>query len=122
MSHIVEIQTKVRDLEGVRAACARLQLAPPTCGTARLFSDSATGLIVQLPGWRYPVVFDTYTGAACHDNYEGRWGAQQKLDLFLQAYAVETAKIEARKRGHTVTEQTLADGSIKVTVNVGGGL
>ena len=35
-------------------------------------------------------------------------------------YAVEKAKIEARRRGHVCTEQRLSDGSIKLTVNVGG--
>jgi hypothetical protein len=55
-----------------------------------------------------------------YDNYNGRWGEQAQLDRFLQAYAVEKAKIEARKRGHTVTEQSLTDGSIKLTVSVGG--
>ena len=48
------------------------------------------------------------------------WGAQQHLDAFLQAYAVERAKIEARRKGHTCTEQQLADGSVKLTINVGG--
>jgi hypothetical protein len=49
------------------------------------------------------------------------WGDQRQLDRFLQAYAVEKAKIEARKRGHSVTEQALADGSIKLTLQVAGG-
>jgi hypothetical protein len=35
-------------------------------------------------------------------------------------YAVEKAKIEARRRGNTCTEQQLADGSVKLTINVGG--
>ena len=35
--------------------------------------------------------------------------------------AVEKAKLEARRRGHTVTEQRLEDGSIKLTVRVAGG-
>lgn len=43
------------------------------------------------------------------------------LDLWGQAYAVEKAKIESRRRGHYVTEQTLADGSIKLTIQVNGG-
>ena len=41
---------------------------------------------------------------------------EQQLDRFLQAYAVEKARIEARKKGHAVTEQSLADGSIKLTI------
>ena len=33
---------------------------------------------------------------------------------------VERARIEAIKRGHSVSEQLLADGSIKVVIQVGG--
>lgn len=75
---------------------------------------------MKLPGWNYPVVFDLTTGQVAFDNYNGRWGEQSKLDALLQMYAVEKAKIEARKKGHTVTEQALADGSIKLTIQVGG--
>ena len=49
------------------------------------------------------------------------WGDQAHLDRFLQLYAVEKARIEARKKGHQVIEQSLADGSIKLTIRVGGG-
>jgi hypothetical protein len=44
------------------------------------------------------------------------------MDRFLQAYAIERAKMEARRKGHTVTEQSLADGSVKLTVTVGGAI
>jgi hypothetical protein len=54
------------------------------------------------------------------DNYNGHWGEQKYLNAFLQAYAVEKAKIEARKKGHTCSETKLEDGSIRVTVRVGG--
>ena len=121
MSHIVQIQTQVRDATAVTAACRRLGLAPPVQRTAKLFSSTATGLTVQLPGWSYPVVLDVATGGVKFDNFNGRWGQQQELDRFLQAYACEKAKIEARKKGHTVSEQTLADGSIKLTIQVAGG-
>jgi hypothetical protein len=36
-------------------------------------------------------------------------------------YAVEKCRIEARKAGRSVTEQTLADGSVKLTIQVSGG-
>lgn len=120
MSHIVEIQTEVRDPIAVTAACRRLKLPLPVQGTFRLFTAEATGLGVTLPQWRYPVVCDTASGQVRYDNFSGRWGDQARLDEFLQLYAVEKAKIEARKKGHTCTEQTLTDGSIKLTVNVGG--
>jgi hypothetical protein len=120
LSHIVTIQTEVRDGAAVRAACRRLGLAEPASGTAQLFSGEATGLILHLPGWEYPAVLDTAAGRIHYDNFGGRWGEQKQLDRFLQAYAVERAKIEARKQGHTVREQQLDNGSIRLTIQVSG--
>lgn len=120
MSHIVVVRTKVQNVAAVTAACTRLGLAAPTQGTARLYSGEVNGLIVQLPEWQYPIVIDTITGTVQFDNYGGRWGSQEKLDQFLQAYAVELVKLEARKKGYTVSEQPLQDGSIRVNVIEGG--
>ena len=74
---------------------------------------------MSLPDWRYPVVCNTESGHIQFDNFEGRWGEQRELDRLMQSYAAEKAKLEARRQGHTVTEQALADGSIKLTVHVG---
>lgn len=120
MSHVVSIKSEVRDAAAVRAACRRLQLEPPAEGTFQLFSGNVAGLGVNLRGWQYPLVCDLASGQLKYDNFEGRWGEQQELNRFLQAYAVEVAKIEARRKGHSCTEQQLADGSIKLTINVGG--
>lgn len=122
ISHIVSIKTEVRDAAAVNAACRRLGLAPPVAGQHKLFTSTAAGLGIKLPGWNYPVVFDLTTGQVAFDNYNGRWGTQEKLDAFLQAYAVEKAKIEARNKGYTVTEQSLASGEIKLTIHVSGGV
>jgi len=120
LSHVVEIKTEIRDEAAVKAACTRLQLPTPEHKTVRLFSATATGLCVQLPGWSYPVVANLATGQLQYDNYNGHWGEQKHLNSFLQGYAVEKAKIEARKKGHSVSETRLQDGSIRVTVRVGG--
>ena len=120
MSHVVEIKTEIRDEQAIRAACVRLQLAAPEHKTCRLFNATATGLCVQLPNWSYPVVANLTTGQLQYDNYNGHWGEQKHLNSFLQGYAVEKAKIEARKKGHAVSETRLEDGSIKVTIRVGG--
>jgi hypothetical protein len=116
MSHIVSIRTQVRDPIAVASACDRLSLPAPVQGTAKLFTSQASGLLVQLPRWRYPVVIDTAKGEIAFDNFNGRWGEQQHLDRFVQIYSVEKAKLEARKQGHAVSEQTLSDGSIKVQI------
>jgi hypothetical protein len=75
-----------------------------------------------LPGWLYHAVIDTDAGTVQYDNDEGCWGDSKHLDDFLQAYAVEKARIEARKHGHSVYEQPLADGSIKLVIQVAGGV
>ena len=51
--------------------------------------------------------------------YQGRWGAEVHLDAFRQAYAVEKTHLEARRQGHTVQERSLADGSVKLTIQLG---
>ncbi len=122
MSHIVTIRTEIRDPTALAAACRRLGLDPPQEGTAKLFASEASGLIVNLPGWRYPAVIDTQARRVHYDTYNGAWGDQAELDRLLQAYAVEKAKLEARRAGHTVTEQALADGSVKLTVRTGGAI
>jgi len=121
MSHIVTVTTEVRDAVAVQAACRRLGIAEPVQGKARLFSSEVSGLLVNLPDWQYPVVCDLGSGQARFDNFGGRWGDQKELDRFLQAYAIEKCRLEARKRGHTMTEQQLADGSVKLTIQVSGG-
>ena len=120
MSHLVTIQTQVRDPVGIQLACTRLRLPEPVHDTFRLFGTEATGWGVRLPEWQYPVVCDTEAGRLHFDNFGGRWGESQHLDRFLQAYAVEKAKLEARKQGYTATEQPLTNGSIQVSIHVGG--
>lgn len=120
MSHVVQIQTEIRDPVAIRAACGRLSLPEPVFGETKLFSTSAVGWAVRLPEWRYPLVCDVNTAKIAFDNYEGRWGDPKQLDRFLQGYAVEKARIESRLKGHTMTEQSMADGSIKLTIQVGG--
>jgi hypothetical protein len=116
LSHIVTLTTQVRDPVAVTAACRRLGLAEPVEGTAQLYSAKGTGLLVQLPGWKYPVVVETATGTLAFDHFGGHWGSPAELDRFLQAYACEKVRLEAKKAGHTITEQELADGSVKLTL------
>ncbi|MCA9180358.1 MAG: DUF1257 domain-containing protein, partial [Planctomycetales bacterium] len=74
MSHIVSVETEIRDVAALHSACRRLGLPQPTHETVRLFSDEATGYCVRLNDWRYPVVCDTESGRVQFDNFEGRWG------------------------------------------------
>jgi hypothetical protein len=119
MSHIVQIATKVKDPAAVAAACQRLNLPAPAQGTAHLYSGEASGLLVQLSGWKYPVAINTADGSISFDNFENAWGERSHLEKFLQMYAVELVRISARKKGHSVSEQQLQNGSIRLQIQEG---
>jgi len=51
-------------------------LPQPVQGTHKLSANSATGLAVVLPKWRYPAVCDCSIGHVHYDNYGGRWKVQ----------------------------------------------
>ena len=120
MSHIVTIQVEVRDLDAIRSACRRLNLKEPVHGQAVLFETEVEGILVELPDWLYPVVCVLETGELKYDNFNQAWGEQKHLDRFVQTYCIEKATLEARRKGYSVVEQPLGDGSVKLTVNVGG--
>ena len=73
MSHIVSIKTKFTDAAALAAACGRLGLPQPVSGTAQLFTTQATGLIVSLPDWIYPVVVDTASPPGRSESGRGRF-------------------------------------------------
>jgi hypothetical protein len=81
--------------------------------------QTAEGLLVQLPGWKSPIAINTSTGEIQHDHFNGAWGDPRQLDKFLQAYAVELVRVESRKKGYTLTEQQLQDGSIRLSIQEG---
>lgn len=76
MSHIVTIKTEIRDPTALAAACRRRQLPLPIHGEHHVFTNIVSGLAIQLPEWRFPVVVETNTGQVQFDNYGGRWKAQ----------------------------------------------
>ncbi len=120
MSHIVEIATKVRDPAAICAACQRLTLPPPIHGRTKLFSGEVVGWAVQLPDWKYAIACETTTGTVHYDNFNGAWGDEKRLHRFLQMYAIEKTRIEARQQGRNVSEESLPDGSVRLTIAVGG--
>ena len=110
----------MRDRLAVERACQRLGLAAPEEGEAKIYATTKKGLVVRLEGWEFPICFDLTSGEVHFDNFGGNWGDAKRLDQFLQIYAVEKATLEARRLGHSVVEQPLADGSIKLVIGVAG--
>ena len=81
-----------------------------------LYSGPVQGLIVQFPEWQFPIIIDPVLGKVSYDNYNGAWGSIDHLQKFTQMYAVEKAALEARKAGHSVSEQLLGDGTIRLQI------
>ena len=113
MSHTAEVKCEVRDAAAIQAACRRVGAQYLGRKQHKLFSSTNEGHGVKLKDWRFPVVFDG-KGNVALDDFHGHWGKVAELDKFKQAYAVEAAKAAARKQGLAVSEQKLADGSIKL--------
>ncbi|MFH5802772.1 DUF1257 domain-containing protein [Alienimonas sp. DA493] len=119
MSHVVTIETKLRDPAALSAACVRLKLPEPQRETVKFFDGGEhAGLAVRPPGFVYPVLVQPDGNVRC-DTYGGRWGDDAFLGRLKQAYAVEAAKLQAKARGHRCTETALPDGSVRLTVTAG---
>ena len=123
MSHIVNIKTEVRDPEAVRAACRRLELPAPTLGTFTLYTSEASGLGIQLPGWHYPVVFDTRKSEAHFDNFGGYWGRPQDTQETFGAHLAgdeEDGYLRTGDLGCYVDGQLFVTGRLKDLLIVDG--
>ncbi|MEI8376434.1 MAG: hypothetical protein WCJ35_26760 [Planctomycetota bacterium] len=69
MSHIVQIQSQIKDVAAVHAACQRLSLPAPVQGKTKLYGGEVEGLAVKLPDWTYPVICDLASGQVKYDNF-----------------------------------------------------
>ncbi len=116
MSHVVTLETKVQDRDALEAARARLNLPALQDGVFDLYSGKVTGTAVQLPDWRYPAVANFETGDMKYDNFGGSWGRQEEMDKLMQAYTVEKASAEARRKGYMVEEQSIEDDGVRLVM------
>jgi hypothetical protein len=143
MSHVSTIPAEVRDLDGLRAACRRMgwefrEGQKSYAWYGRYVGDTQLpehlrGLTneelgrcdhaIRVPGASYEVgVVEKADGSG----YELRWdyysagGLIQKLGgesapVLLQAYALGCAQIDLEAQGYQVTEQVLADGTVRLS-------
>lgn len=142
MSHIVKIETKIKDLVALKLACKSLGFEfvegqRTYAWFGRWVGDTPMpeGLKVEdlgkcthairVPGAKYEVgVMSTSSGYELRWDYFSSGGllarlGGQKAGRLVQAYAVEKTKREASRRGQVVKTQTLSDGSVKLTLQGG---
>lgn len=122
MSHFTTIQTQLRDVTALRAACTELGLQLLENTEARGFgSNKRQGdLVIRLKG-PYDIAATqqsdgTYQLATdwWHGHVEKEVG--KNYGKLLQLYGVYKAQAEAKRKGYTTRRQTLKDGAIKLTI------
>jgi hypothetical protein len=128
MSHITNIELEIKDLTALKAACHRMGFTfMENQTTCNFYRDQKADCLhaIQVPGAAYEVGVVAYANGG----YKLIWDPyiQGGLESALghgavklkQAYGIEKAKLEARRKGYSVYERVKADGA--VTLSVEGG-
>jgi hypothetical protein len=120
MSHWTSIQTEIRDIDALRAACDELGLTLRENAQARGYENNTRhgDYVVQLKG-----PFDVALTREQNGNYSlatDWWDGHVEKEVgtgygrLLQLYGVHKASLEARKRGLTVQRRLLQNGTINL--------
>jgi hypothetical protein len=123
MSHFTTIETRIHDLDALRAACAEMGIETAENAIARGFgSQRRVGrLVVKLKG-PYDVAVNPAKDGTGYTLETDLWQGRVESELgpglgrLRQLYAVHKATAEARKRGHRVRRSILPDGKIRLSV------
>jgi hypothetical protein len=122
MSHLTTIQTLLRDVAALRAACQEMGLAVEENAIARGYGSTRHNgdLVIRLKG-PYDIAVNRQqdgTFGLTTDWYAGHVEKEVGANFgrILQLYGVCKAQAEARRKGYTTRRQTLGDGSIKLTI------
>jgi hypothetical protein len=122
MSHFTTIQTQVRDVSALRAACEELGLQVLTDTKARGYGSNHRhgDHVIRLKG-PYDIAVNRQEDGTFGLTTDW-WGGHVEKDVgsgfgrLLQLYGVHKTNLEARHKGYTVKRITLADGAIKLTI------
>ena len=122
MSHFTTIQTQVRDISALRAACEELGVRVLTNTQARGYgSNKLKGdLVIRLNG-PYDIAVNQQQDGTFGLTTDW-WGKHVEKEVganygkLMQLYGVYKAQAEARRKGYTTRRQGLKDGSIKLTI------
>lgn len=122
MSHFATIQTQIKDIVALKAACNELGVSVIENTEARGYSTNRQhgDYVIRLKG-PYDIAVNKQpdgTYGLVTDWWDGHVEKEVGKDFgkLLQLYGIYKATAEARKRGHIVQRRSLADGSIKLCI------
>ncbi len=123
MSHISTIQTQIRNLDALRAACEDLHVRLIDGGQVQGYyrGMARADYRIELPGTRYQVgVVRQQDGTyALQADF---WGGHVErtlgkgYGLLLQRYGLHVITHEAKRRGKAISATQLPDGRIQVRI------
>lgn len=122
MSHWTTIKTQIRDAGALTAAARELGLTIIPNALARGWAGATkeSAYVIKLPG-EFDIAVNRAadgTFALDADFYDGSVAkiAGEGFKRLIQLYGVHKATIEARRKGLSVTRQTMSNGSIKLAI------
>jgi len=116
--HIVQIQTEVRDPIAVHSACRRLG-SRARVRYSQTLRDRGCRTPRSAPDWLYPCVCDTSAGTVKFDNFGGP-GANSNTSIVSSGVRRGEGEARSPQEGLHHDRADLTDGSIKLTIQVGG--
>ena len=122
MSHFTEIQTRIKDIEALRAACQEMGLTLLQNADARGYYENKTKgeYVIRLKG-PYDIAVNKQADGTFGLNAD-LWNGHVENEVgqgygkLLQLYGVHKASIEARKNGLSVLRRHQPNGSIKLVL------
>lgn len=122
MSHFTTIQTQIRDVSALRAACQEMGFTVEAKTQARGYGSNRIpgDLMIRLKG-PYDIAVNQQqdgTFGLATDWWAGHVEREvgPNYGRLLQLYAVHKAQAEARRKGYTTRRLTLGDNSIKLVI------
>ena len=122
MSHFATIQTEIRDIQALRAACQELGVLLLNDADARGYGSNHRhgDHVIRLKG-PYDVAVtrgETGTYGLTTDWWAGHVEREigKNYGRLLQLYGVHKTVLEARRRGFSVRRQQQKDGTIKLSI------
>ena len=122
MSHFATIETQIRDIAALKAACAELGLKVKENAVARGYGANTQkgDYVIHLKG-PYDIAVNKMPDGTFGMTTDWWSGHVEKevgphFGRLLQLYGIHKVQIEARKKGYSTRRQTLNDGSIKLVI------
>jgi len=122
MSHFTTVNTQIRDIAALRAACTELGLEVIENAEARGYASNRVrgDFVIKLNG-PYDVALQRRPDG-CYALHADLWQGHVERELgsgfgrLKQFYGVHKATLAARRRGLSVRRQQLANGSLRLVM------